>query len=300
MILYVILPVHNRRCITEKFIRALISQTYSNYKLILVDDGSTDGTAEMVLSYLPESVVLRGDGNLWWAGALQKAYDWLREYATDEDICLIINDDVTFDENFLEIGVNKISSMEKTLLLAYCYKRDNFDLIDRGVNFDYRTLSFKQVERIEEINCLSTRGLFLRFKDFKEIGGFYPKLLPHYLSDYEFTIRAYRKGFRLLTSENLKLYLDTSATGVHHIENYKSFFEYYAIYFSNRNSLNPLHWINFVVLAVPFPYKILHVLKISLRMIRDLLKPFVRVFKIKFSMLFFLKEIIYLMVEAAK
>lgn len=63
-----------------------------------------------------------------------------------------------------------------------------------GVYADLKKLTFRQAKTKDEINCLSTRGLFLRVKDFKKIGGFYPKLLPHYLSDYEFTIRAYKKS----------------------------------------------------------------------------------------------------------
>ena len=36
-----------------------------------------------------------------------------------------------------------------------------------------------------------------RATDFVELGGFHPRLLPHYLSDYAFTIRALRRGFAL-------------------------------------------------------------------------------------------------------
>ncbi|MCK5537931.1 MAG: glycosyltransferase family 2 protein, partial [Bacteroidales bacterium] len=38
--IYIILPVHNRKKITEKFIKCLVKQTYQDFKLILVDDGS--------------------------------------------------------------------------------------------------------------------------------------------------------------------------------------------------------------------------------------------------------------------
>ena len=69
--IYIILPVHNRKVTTEKFIKSLVAQTYKEFKLILVDDGSTDGTDKMVLSYIPDGIILKGDGNLWWAGGLQ-------------------------------------------------------------------------------------------------------------------------------------------------------------------------------------------------------------------------------------
>ena len=80
----------------------MLPQTYNEFKLILVDDDSTDDTDKMVLSYLPDSVILKGDGNLWWSGGLQKGYEWVIENGLDEDICLLINDDTTFVE-----GVDK-------------------------------------------------------------------------------------------------------------------------------------------------------------------------------------------------
>ena len=40
--IHIIVPVHNRSNITNKFADCLLRQTYQNYNFILVDDGSTD------------------------------------------------------------------------------------------------------------------------------------------------------------------------------------------------------------------------------------------------------------------
>jgi len=270
--IYIILPVHNRKETTEKFIKSLISQIYKEFVLILVDDGSTDGTDEMVLGYIPNSVVLKGDGSLWWAGALQKGYEWVVDNSNDKDICLLINDDTVFDENFLKTGVELISKSERTLLLAQCYSQSNKMLLDSGVHANLKALTFEQANTKSKINCLSTRGLFLKVKDFKNIGGFLPKILPHYLSDYEFTIRAFKKGYNLTTDENLKLYVDQETTGLHSIK-YKGILDYYHQYFSNRNSSNPFHWLVFVYLVVPYPFKVYHILKILYSLIKNVIKP---------------------------
>jgi len=273
--IYIILPVHNRKETTEKFIKSLISQVYKDFKLVLIDDGSTDGTAEMVLSYLPTSIILKGDGNLWWAGSLQKGYEWLMANAKDEDICLLINDDTIFDENFLSTAIQIISNKNETLLLARCYSQSDSSLLDCGVHVDLKFLTFEQAKTKEDINCLSTRGLFLKVKDFKVIGGFYPRILPHYLSDYEFTIRAFRKGYKLITDENLKLYVDQKTTGMHTISA-KNIREYLFKYFSNRNSSNPIHWIVFIWLKSPFPWKIYHIMRVTYITIKNIVKFLLR------------------------
>ena len=40
----IIMPTYNRAFCIEKAIESLLNQTYLNYELIIVDDGSTDGT----------------------------------------------------------------------------------------------------------------------------------------------------------------------------------------------------------------------------------------------------------------
>ena len=59
---FVLVPVHNRREITRKFIACLTKQTYSPLQIIVIDDGSSDGTADMVRQDAPNAHVIRGDG----------------------------------------------------------------------------------------------------------------------------------------------------------------------------------------------------------------------------------------------
>jgi len=38
--------------------------------VIVVDDGSSDRTAEEAAKNYPKVIILQGDGNLWWTGAI--------------------------------------------------------------------------------------------------------------------------------------------------------------------------------------------------------------------------------------
>ena len=116
-IVYVLLPVHNRRDTTSKFLDCLAKQTYPRIHLILLDDGSTDDTSSIARSCFPQLTVLRGDGNWWWAGSLQHGHEWLRKNArAPSDIVLIINDDTTFESEFIECSVRVLRSRTRALL----------------------------------------------------------------------------------------------------------------------------------------------------------------------------------------
>jgi len=253
---HILLPVHNRRAVTARFIAALKAQTYRHYHLVLIDDGSTDGTEEMVRSEIASLTVLSGSGDWWWAGALQQGYEWLRrQSAGQSDLVLIINDDTEFAVDFLAHAVNLMRGTQETLLLAKSFGRSTGQLVGGGVRVDWRRLRFSPATAPHEIDCLSTRGLFLTVKDFLDLGGFYPKLLPHYLSDYEFTLRAKRRGLQLRVDDCLGLKVDEETTGFHQFEG-ESFRAFLKKYFAKNSDANPLAWTAFIALACPWPWKL--------------------------------------------
>ena len=252
--IYILLPVHNRREITRRFIDFLNVQTHQNFHLVLIDDGSCDGTADMVRENIAALTVIKGTGDWWWAGSLQQGLMWLiGQGLPPSTLILIINDDTLIEANFLDMAVSIIGRRKRTLLLAQCFSHQNGRLMDAGVHVDWRRWSHVQAETVSSINCLSTRGLFLHVEDFIEIGGFYPHLLPHYLSDYEFTIRAHRVGMDLITDPRLKLWLDEETTGCHKIVS-GPFLAKMRELFSNRSVFNPINNLAYVVLACPWPW----------------------------------------------
>ncbi|NOQ77328.1 MAG: glycosyltransferase, partial [Methylococcaceae bacterium] len=50
----IIIPTFNRSALLERALESVNKQTVSDYEIIVVDDGSTDNTAEMIQTKFPE------------------------------------------------------------------------------------------------------------------------------------------------------------------------------------------------------------------------------------------------------
>lgn len=268
---HILLPVHNRREITKKFIDCLAAQSYTNYHLVLIDDGSTDGTSEMVSARVGNLTVIRGTGDWWWAGSLQQGINRLAQQGvSDHDIVMFANDDITFEANFLEIAVTLLNEIDG-MLLPQVFDEALGLTVESGVEADLKGLMFKKATSPDRINCLPTRGLLMKMAVVRRVGDFYPKLLPHYLSDYEYTIRASKKGISLATSSRLLIQFDETTTGFRVFDNL-SLGDFFAKYFSKKSVSNPLYWTAFILLTVPALYAPWNIMRVWLSAAKLILK----------------------------
>lgn len=253
--LFVVTAVHNRYSITENFVKQLNGQTYKEFKLVLVDDGSTDGTGEMVKNLMPDAKILTGDGNLWWGGALHKAYRWLLKNSCNTDFVMFMNDDTNFEADFLENGIKLVKEYPDSLITGCGYSLNSGEQIDGAVEFFPATGTYKLHKGNAHSNCTSTRALIMTQPIMKKIGGFHPVLLPHYASDYEYTIRAGRKGIDIKAFEEFNYRFDEKTTGNRNPKNATL-----KQIFSKRSVFNPIYRISYIFMVTPLRYLPQHLL----------------------------------------
>lgn len=89
----VLITCHNRREQTLECLSLLMRQVKPNYKVFLVDDGSIDCTSKIVTKEFPLVRVIKGDGWLYWAKGMRKAWEAAVAERQDWDGYLWLNDD---------------------------------------------------------------------------------------------------------------------------------------------------------------------------------------------------------------
>ena len=55
----VVIPTLNRVHTLRRAIDSVISQTYKAHSIVVIDDGSTDGTSEMINEYYPQIIFIK-------------------------------------------------------------------------------------------------------------------------------------------------------------------------------------------------------------------------------------------------
>lgn len=250
MVIHIITACHNRIKTTSAFIDCLDEQSYENTHLILVDDGCTDGTAQMVREKMPDATIISGDGNLYWGGALHEAYKWiLEQQLPDDDVVFFSNDDNIFEKTYLEDSLEHLKGNPGCLIAGNAFSIQTGKHEDGVSDYNFKNGDIELLGTESEGNLTDTRALMMWVKDLKKIGGFHPILLPHYLSDYEFVLRAYKKGYKMRTFDNLRYGYDTKLTGIKNLKKMTL-----KQLFSKRCPYNPIYKFNFLFMVTPLKW----------------------------------------------
>jgi GT2 family glycosyltransferase len=202
---YVVTPVHNRSAITQRFLACLHAQDYPDLSIVIVDDGSTDGTSEMIRKLFPNVEIVRGDGNLWWTGGTNAGLRHVLARAAGTDYVLIINDDLEFDTDYVRRLATFAQRHPRAIVGSVVVDIDTEDTIwdggrltnwftakDRVLHVGRRLSEFPD-DHFVEVSQLTGRGMLAPVRLFTEI-GLYDDVHFKHRGDTEWPVRASRQG----------------------------------------------------------------------------------------------------------
>ncbi|WP_128547754.1 glycosyltransferase family 2 protein [Larkinella soli] len=229
--IFIVIPVHNRKEFTRQCLQCLAEQRYRNFRIVVVDDGSTDGTQEMVRQSFPEVVLRKGNGHLWWTEATNEGVRYALNNRTDgeQNFVLTLNDDTRVGSDYLQSLMDAYDQKKPCMIgsvsvdaddpekLEYAgtihdfYFAKEIDLKNRFKR-NYGNLAGRAVHL--ESHSLPGRGTLIPLYVFDTIGLYDSRRFIHYMSDIEFSVRARKAGFPLIVNVKSVVHEYVRATGL--------------------------------------------------------------------------------------
>ncbi|MGB5972438.1 MAG: glycosyltransferase family 2 protein [Nodosilinea sp.] len=199
--LFIVIPVHNRCDTTLSCLNCLLLASDSEIQqtqVIVIDDGSTDGTGAAIQASFPSVTVLKGDGSLWWTGAIRLGM----EYAIAQGATYIIwlNDDCRLAPGTVDGLVQFCRSHPKSIVGAQGLEQDDPACLSfGGKRKTWQGYRFLNLPPGQTVPCdlLSGNLVCIPRAVVDAIGYPNPQASPHYGGDSLYLLRAQKAGYQL-------------------------------------------------------------------------------------------------------
>jgi len=198
----VIVPNWNGKHFLEECLNCLRDQTYQDFEIIVVDNGSIDGSVEFVKKTFPEGQIISLPLNKGFSGAANEGI----KSAKGKFIALL-NNDTMVDDRWLEELVKGISGSEDIGFCAskvFCLPRKG-EIDSAGDSYTRYGVAFKRRDRIGKNVFLQRELVFgacavaalYRSSMLEEIGDFDEDFFCLY-EDVDLSFRAQLAGYKCL------------------------------------------------------------------------------------------------------
>lgn len=198
-IVAVLMTVHNRRKTTVECLYRLYKNQLNNFDfcVYLVDDGSTDGTADAVKQSFPDVRIIAGNGELYWNRGMLLAW---KEAAKDSpDFYLWLNDDTFLYADALSTMLRgyKECETDMAIICGSTHAVGNVNIVTYGGRYHKRLLIPNGKLQIAE--WVNGNCLLVPRKVVEQI-GMLDSYFRHAKGDWEYGIRAKKKGVSLFVA----------------------------------------------------------------------------------------------------
>ncbi len=208
----VIIPTYNRAYSIRRAIQSILDQTYKNFEIIIVDDGSTDDTEKIVKRFNDERIrYFRHDQNKGGGAARNTGI----KAASGEYIAFQDSDDEWLPEKLeKQMKIFEDTRIEFSIVYTGSWRIEN----NKKVYIPYSWVTRKEGDIHKELlkgNFVTTQSIVLKKQCFEK-SGMFDENFPRY-QDWDLVIRLskYYK-FKFIDEPLLILYYTTDSISANH------------------------------------------------------------------------------------
>jgi GT2 family glycosyltransferase len=217
----VILLNWNNAHFTGPCIRSLQKSDYTNMQILVVDNGSKDGSPELLQSDFPDATLIRNSQNLGFAAGNNVGI--LAAMAAGAKYVLILNNDTEVDPGLIRelvsaceaddsIGIStaKMYFMEPPNIIWYAGSTVNL-WTGTFRHVGYGEVDNGQFDSVTEPGFATGCCFLIRADLLKKLGGFEERFFI-YAEDLDLSVRCRKAGYRIVLNPRAKLWHKESGT----------------------------------------------------------------------------------------
>ncbi len=186
----IVIPSYNRADYIPATIDSVLQQTFTDWELIFVDDGSTDSTEAILANYLKQDPRIKYFKQTNSERAVARSYGM--KLASGEYICLVDSDDIWYPAKLEK----QLAVMDTNPELVLCYASvDRIDLEGKPVKAarrQYQGYSGDIYDELLKRNFIPSVTPMFRQCYFAQVGDQVTAFIPY--EDWDFWLRLSRLG----------------------------------------------------------------------------------------------------------
>lgn len=218
---FIIVLNWNRHKDTIECIESLKRVTYPNYGVVIVDNGSTDGSEEILKKRFPEIPLIQAGENLGYAGGNNVGIRYALEKGGD--YIILLNNDTIVDPEFVtELVKVATSGASAEILNAKIYFYDQPDVLwCCGTRFSLRSGWSRQIgygerdngqyDSIQEVDVPCGCAMMVPRSLCERVGLLNEEYFC-YVEEAEWALRAKKEGFRVIYVPGAKVWHKVGAS----------------------------------------------------------------------------------------
>jgi GT2 family glycosyltransferase len=194
-----LLTCHNRREKTLSCLHRIADQNLApdvTLQVTLVDDNSTDGTADSVNRLSPETQIIQGNGSLFWCGGMRVAWNAAAKH--DPDYYLLLNDDTLLKEDAVT-SLLSICARPDMRIIAVAAIADSATGETSYGCWNRKTGLVPPNGSVQTCDTFNANCVLIPRAVFLEMGGFHA-VYTHGMGDFDYGYQASKRGIRIILS----------------------------------------------------------------------------------------------------
>lgn len=194
---------------------SILAMDYPNFEVVVVDNGSTDGSVEFVRQNFPTIYVIETGSNLGYA----RGFNVGLEYAAKNgaEYFLIMNNDIVIDQGALSALVETAQSSERAGFITgkvYFYEQPEIlqtigkkedPIVWSGHHIGWMEKDTGQYESVEERAFIDDVMTLVNKHLYDEVGGYDPQFFLQ-SEEFDWQVRAKRRGWKFYYTPKAKLW----------------------------------------------------------------------------------------------